>query len=53
MRIFLVHISTGSNTAWNPHTRVQEPYDDKSYQWFGATLTSSGPDGAVAVSLHV
>lgn len=33
-------------------TNQLEPYDDKSNQWFGATMTSSvAEDGIVAVSL--
>lgn len=34
----------------NPQSRMLEPLDDKSGQWFGATMTASGVDGSVAVS---
>ena len=27
--------------------------DDKSYQWFGATVHSSGENGAIVVSIKV
>ncbi len=29
------------------------PIDDKSNQWFGATVTSSGEDGVVVVNLNI
>lgn len=27
--------------------------DDKSYQWFGATVHSSGENGAIVVSMNI
>ncbi|GAV07234.1 hypothetical protein RvY_17099-2 [Ramazzottius varieornatus] len=46
----VVFDAKGHNAAFNTMTNQLEPYDDKSNQWFGATMTSSvAEDGIVAV----
>ena len=39
---------SGNNIKWNGHDYVD--IEDKSGQWFGATVKSSGENGVILVS---
>ncbi|XP_055327673.1 integrin alpha-8-like isoform X2 [Paramacrobiotus metropolitanus] len=45
----IIFDSKGPNIVPNPMTRANEPLDDKSGQWLGASIASASPDGPVAV----
>ena len=41
------------DTTGSPIARNGQPYDNKSGQWLGSLVASSGADGTIMVALHI